>query len=111
MRKFVTSVSCALVGVQSAIQSERHMRFHLLATLVVIVLAWHNNVSAQSWVILLLCCGLVITAELFNTSLEAVVDLVSPEYHFLAKRAKDCAAGAVLVLSATSVIIALIIFL
>ena len=111
MTRFYKALSCAASGVAWACKSERHMRIHLLATVFVIGTGWYQQVSQLSWCLLLLCCGGVIAAELFNTALEAVVNLVSPEYHFLAKRAKDCAAGAVLVLSATSVIIALVIFL
>ena len=60
---------------------------------------------------LMICIGAVMAAETTNTAIEAVVDLVSPEYHLLAKHAKDCAAGAALILAATSIVVAAIVFI
>ena len=63
-----------------------------------------------SWAIILLCCGVVIMAELFNTAIETVVDLVSPEFHPLAGRAKDIAAAAVWVLSTVVAVVGLLVY-
>ena len=63
-----------------------------------------------SWAIVLLCCGVVIAAELLNTAVETVVDLVSPEYHPLAGRAKDISAGAVWSLCTIVGIVGVIVF-
>lgn len=110
MLKFIKSVSCALSGIVSALKTERHMQIHLIAVVLVIAAGVYRAVSVIEWCLLLICCGMVVAAELFNTALEAIVDLVSPEYHMLAKRAKDCAAGAVLVLASVSVAVAFFIF-
>lgn len=69
------------------------------------------RIDAPSWLAIVICIGAVMAAETANTAIEAVVDLVSPEYHVLAKHAKDCAAGAALILAAASVVVAAIVFI
>ena len=61
--------------------------------------------------VVMLCIGTVITAELFNSAIERLVDLVSPEWNKIAGEVKDIAAGAVLVTAITAAIIGLIVFL
>ena len=61
--------------------------------------------------IIAVCIGVVLAGECINTAIESVVDLVSPEFHELAKHAKDCAAGAVLVESIAALFVAAFIFL
>ncbi|MDA6987305.1 diacylglycerol kinase family protein, partial [Escherichia coli] len=63
------------------------------------------------WTVVVLCFGVVIAAELFNTAIERLVDLVSPERHPVAGQVKDIAAGAVLVCAVAAAIIGLIIFI
>ena len=75
------------------------MRIHAAAAAGVVVVGAVLRLPPLSWAVLALAVGLVLTAELLNTALEAVVDLVSPEDHPLAKQAKDVAAAAVLVAS------------
>ena len=70
----------------------------------------HDAVDALSWAIVLLCCGVVISAELVNTAIETTIDLVSPEFHPLAGRAKDIAAAAVWVLATIVAIVGIIVF-
>lgn len=86
------------------------MRFHVVAALIVIFMAWQLGLSSIEWAILLISIAGVITAELFNTAIESVVDKVSPELHPLAKAAKDAAAGAVLVQAIASLGIGYILF-
>ena len=69
------------------------------------------SIDLTQWAVIAVCVGLVLSGECVNTSLEAVVDLASPEYHELAKRAKDCAAGGVLISSFASLFVAAFIFL
>ena len=64
----------------------------------------------MSWAIVLVCCGMVIAAELLNTAIETVVDLVSPEFHPLAGQAKDIAAAASWVLSLTAAVVGVIVY-
>jgi len=86
-------------GVMQAVRGESSFRAHCLATLcVVLVLLWKRP-EPLWWATLLLTCGVVLAAELINTALERALDHVSPQTHPAVRIAKDCAAGAVLVLS------------
>ena len=76
----------------------------------VICAGFYFRITTSEWCWLVLCFGMVLSAELFNTAIENLVDMVSPEYHPLAGKVKDVAAGAVVVTAGTSVIIALLIF-
>ena len=69
------------------------------------------RITFTQWAVVCLCIGVVLAGECVNTALEAVVDLASPEYHELAKIAKDCAAGAVLISSIASLFVAAFIYL
>ncbi|WP_256760193.1 diacylglycerol kinase family protein [Cohnella sp. WQ 127256] len=89
----------AIAGITSTLRSERHMQFHLVATLIVIALAIWLKVTRLEWLWLLAAITGVWVSELMNTAIERTVDLVSPGIHPLAKTAKDAAAGAVLVAS------------
>lgn len=100
----------ALVGVLQAIREERHMAVHLVLGTVTVIAGWIFSISKMEWLILLLTISLVITTELMNTAIERTVDLVTEEFHPLAKAAKDIAAGAVIVTAAFAVIIGIIIF-
>lgn len=96
-KKQIKSFGYAFQGIRSCIGKEQNLSFHLIATAVVITAGFCFGISRQEWIILILCITAVISAELFNTALEKLVDLVSPHYHPLAGQAKDIAAGAVLV--------------
>jgi diacylglycerol kinase (ATP) len=72
------------------------MRYHMLTALALLLIALFFRVNALEFILLVFSAVLVFFAELVNTALEVVVDMVSPEYHPLARRAKDVAAGAVL---------------
>jgi diacylglycerol kinase (ATP) len=98
-KNWVESLNCAIEGILWAVKSERHMRYHFVAALVVLFLALFYRVTALEFFLLVLAAVLVIFAELINTAIEKLVDLVTDEYHELAKLAKDIAAGAVLVTS------------
>ncbi|OUO91507.1 diacylglycerol kinase [Gordonibacter sp. An230] len=102
---------CAWSGVVYAARSQRNMKIHLVVAAAAVVLGCALRIDGPSWAAVLVCVGSVIAAELANTAVESVVDLVSPEYHELARRAKDCAAGAVLVLSLAAVAVACAVYL
>lgn len=110
MWRTLRSFKYALAGIAYAIKTQTNMRVHVTAALLVILAAVLLQISARDWLFLLLAVTLVITTELINTALEAVVDLASPEIHPLAKIAKDTAAGAVLVTAAFAVIVGIIVF-
>jgi diacylglycerol kinase (ATP) len=90
------SFNCAIEGILWAARTQRHLRYHLLAALAVLVAALFFHVSSLEFILLVFGIVLVFFAELLNTAIEVVVDMISPEYHPLARRAKDVAAGAVL---------------
>ena len=69
------------------------------------------NLSAEEWIVIAFAIGLVLAAEAINSSIEALADLVSPEYNEAIKRTKDLAAGAVLILAITAAIVGLIVFI
>lgn len=91
------------------LRTQRNAWIHAAFTLAVVVVGLWLRLEALPWAILVLAMGLVWTAELFNTALEAVVDLSSPGLHPLARVGKDVAAGAVLASAGTSVVVGLLI--
>src|SRR5688500_15259882 len=97
--KTLKSFKYAFHGIYLVIRYENNTRVHLAATIMVIGLGMLLQLSLVEWSIILMQIGLVWTAEIFNTALEKLVDLVSPEYNPKAGIVKDIAAGAVLVIS------------
>ncbi|MBD8031861.1 MULTISPECIES: diacylglycerol kinase family protein [Solibacillus] len=110
VRKFFQSFRYAMEGILTALK-EQNFKFHLVSAIIVILAGLLTGLTAVEWSIILMVIFLVIGAELINTAIERVVDLASPEFHPIAKQAKDVAAGAVLVFALASVIIGLLIFL
>ena len=102
---WLESLNCAIEGILWAAKSERHIRYHFFAALAVLFLAMFFKISALEFFLLVLAAELVIFAELMNTAIETVVDLVTEDYHELAKLAKDVSAGAVLVTSIGAVVL------
>ena len=92
------------------LRSETHARIHLLATILVVALGATFSLSSVEWGLIALVTGLVWTAEAFNTAIERVVDLASPERHELAEKAKDLAAGGVLLAAVTALMVGLLLF-
>lgn len=105
------SFKYAFSGLRYVVISQRNAWIHAAVTLLVVILAAILNLTLQDWGLLLLAIGLVWTAEIFNTALEALVDLISPQPHPLAKIVKDTSAAAVLVSAIISVMIGLLILL
>ena len=107
---FVKSFGFAIQGFRTTWQLERNIKVMVLIGIVAVVLGFVLEISVESWAIIILTIGAVIAGELLNTAIETVVDLVSPEYHPLAGKAKDVAAAAVWVLSVAAGVIAVLIF-
>ncbi|SFJ54404.1 diacylglycerol kinase family protein [Planctomicrobium piriforme] len=107
----LSSFAVALRGLREAVFEQRNVRIQIAAAAVVNLLAAWLKVSATEWLVLWLCIALVLTAELLNTAIETVVDLASPEQHELARKSKDIAAGAVLLVSMISAGIGLTVFI
>ena len=97
-------------GVRILFQTEANARIHAVATVAVLAAGWAFEISRLEWCAVLAAIGLVLTAEGINTAIEAVVDLASPEQHPLAGRAKDVAAGAVLIAAVVAAVIGLLVF-
>jgi diacylglycerol kinase (ATP) len=95
----------AMSGIVYTFKTQRHMRFHLYVVLVVIVLGLFIDLGLREMLVLLFTISLVLVAEMFNSAIEATVDLVSPTYNPLAKFAKDIAAGAVLITTIIALVV------
>jgi len=110
-RRVYMSFSDAMQGVAYAVRMERNMRIHLLLALLVVVFAAALGVTRLELVALILAMGLVFTAELFNTAVEEMVDLVTPDFHPLAGVIKNIAAGGVLVSALTAAGVGYLVFI
>jgi len=95
----------AIEGVRVALREQRHMRVHWLCASAVLLVASGAELDAPGQALIVGCAALVLGAELVNTAIEAVVDLAAPALHPLAKKAKDAAAGAVLVLAGGAAVV------
>lgn len=102
---------CALRGVAYVVSTQRNVKIYGIVIAVALILGIVLRIDAQSWLAVVFCIVLVLAAECINTAIESVVDLVSPEYADLAKLAKDCAAGAVFVCAAGSLVVAAIVYI
>lgn len=105
----VKSFGYAASGVVQA-GSERNFKVDVVAAVVVFAACALLQVPAWGWAVVAMCVGVQLAMETVNTAIEAIVDLASPDIHPLAKRAKDCAAGAALITACASVIVGLIVF-
>lgn len=105
------SLGFALNGLKAAARSEQNLRFHLVAAVLVLAGAAWFRLPAAEWALLMLCIGVVMAGELFNTAIEKLCDVVSPQYQERIKTIKDLAAAAVLLASIAAVGVGLFIFL
>lgn len=111
MHRFLRSFGFAMAGIFDVFHTQPNFRFHCFAAILVLILGMFFGVELYEWLWLALAIALVLSAELFNTAIESLTDLASPAIHPLAKKAKDAAAGAVLVLSLFAIAVAGVIFL
>ena len=107
---FLRSFGYAFEGFRTAVTTERNIKVQLFVGVLAVIAGIVLKIDALSWVLIVLCIGLVLFAELVNTSIEAIVDLATQELHPLAKRAKDIAAASVFTLSITAAIVGIIVF-
>lgn len=107
-RKFLLSFKYAFNGIRVAL-NQRNLKVQIAVASVIMLVGMWLKVGSVEWAVLVLTIGLVISLELINTSIEAFIDLASPQYHPLAKRSKDMAAGAVLVAAIVAAIVGLLI--
>ena len=104
------SFKCAIRGIIFVIGHERNMRIHITAALYVAFFSVFYDFSKSEIAVLIITCALVIIIEAVNTSIEVIVDKVSPKYSPLAKVAKDVAAGAVLLSAIMAVAVGIVLF-
>ena len=110
LRRTLYSFRHAGRGFAWALSSQANLRVHFVAAAVVLVAALLLRFSAIELVALVLCFTIVIAAELFNTTLEVLIDYAWPEHHPMIGRAKDVAAAAVLVAAAGALIVGILLF-
>lgn len=110
MRRLRKSFSCAIAGLIYCIKNEKNMKIHILATIIAVIVALVVKLNYTEWGLLILTIFMVLVAETVNTAVEKTVDLVTTEYHPLAKTAKNLAAGAVLLAAIGSLLMAVVIF-
>jgi len=100
----------AVDGILDVFRTQKHMRFHFVTVVLVLLVALLYDLDKRDMLVLLFTISLVLMAEMFNTAIEAVVDMVMQSYHPLAKFAKDAAAGAVLIATVTAILIGFLLF-
>jgi diacylglycerol kinase len=110
LRNRLLSFKYAFQGIADLFRSQPNARIHLVATFVVVVAGFYFRLSNTEWIPIVLCFALVIALEAVNTALEYLTDLVSPQQHPLAGKAKDVAAAAVLIAAFGAVVVAALIF-
>ena len=110
MKKLIKSFQYAGRGLRFCLRSERNMRIHLIASVYVLLFSLFFGLTALEYAVLILLIALMFSAEMINTAIEALVNLVSPCYHQLARIAKDVAAGAVFVCAGAAVVVGVLFF-
>jgi diacylglycerol kinase len=111
MIHIIKSFKFAFSGIKEAFQSERNMKVHFILMALAIILGCILKLSSIEWAILVITIGLVLILEFINTSLEQIVDIVSPETRDKARIAKDVAAAGVLVSAIVAILVGAFLFL
>jgi len=111
IRKALRSFTYAGVGIFNLFRFENNARIHLIACILVVIAGVFFKISAMEWALIVIQVALVWAAEAFNTSIEKLADLVSPDYHPVIKIVKDTAAAGVLILAISAVIVGAIVFI
>ncbi len=109
--RFFKSFGYSIEGLKYAYKYEQSMLIHVIATVCVVSANFFFHVTGIEWLITLLAIGMVLSAELINTAIEAVVDLVTLEIHPLAKIAKDCGSAATFVLAIMAAAIGFVVYI
>ena len=111
LEKRIKSFGYAFKGIASLIKKEHNAWIHCLAIVVVTLAGLYFDITKTEWCMVVLCFGVVLAAEGFNTAIERLVDLVSPDYHPIAGDVKDVSAGAVLICAIAAAIVGMIVFI
>ena len=110
-KRIISSIKNSFNGLKAAYKNEQSVYIHLVCTIILLLLSFLLEISLTQWLIIIAIIGLTLVVELLNTAIESTVDLVTKEFHPLAKVAKDTASAAEFILTLTSTIIALMIFI
>lgn len=110
IRKMLRSFGYAFEGLLALFRYENNARFHLLVAVGVLLAGIGFDVDSKEWALIALAIGGVWAAEAFNTALEKLCDLVSPDFHPQIKTIKDLAAAGVLVVSGVALVIGVLVF-
>ena len=110
LKKLVESFNNAINGVIDTVRSERNMKIHLVVTLIVLICCLCFDISRIEFIAIVIVIIMVLTAEIFNTAIEAAIDMTTNYYHPLAKVAKNASAGAVFITAIGAVIVGYIVF-
>jgi diacylglycerol kinase len=103
------SVRCAIQGVSTMVRSQQNAWIHTMATVIVVALGLFLALSPAEWCWIVLAIVAVWTAEALNTALEFLTDVASPTFHPVAGKAKDVAAGAVLIAALGAIVIGMLV--
>ncbi len=110
MQAFFKSFLFAFAGISDFFRHHRNGQFHLAAAAIATALGFYFQISAHDWVAVVLCIAVVTALEAMNSAVEYLTDLVSPDYHPLAGKVKDMAAGAVLMAAIGAAVVGMIVF-
>ena len=110
MRYFFKSFFYACKGILTGLRLERNLKIQIIIGAITVGGGFYFDISLPEWCLIILCIGLVLGTELMNTAVENLVNLVTKEQNPLAGKIKDMAAGAVLIISLTSLIVGIVIF-
>lgn len=106
IKKYYFSINFAIEGILHGARTQKHVRFHLFAAAFLLLFCFTLGIKMKDFIILSIMAGIVIVSEMLNSSIEAVVDIASPEHSEKARIAKDMAAGAVFVAAVISLVVA-----
>jgi diacylglycerol kinase len=109
-KKRISAFYAAFNGLFNALKNETHVKIHFVASLIVLIAGFYFQLSKNDWLWIILCCALVIAAELINSAIENICDLIDKNYNQKIKYIKDVSAASVLVLSFFSIIVAFMVF-
>ena len=111
LRRWLKSANFAIEGILHGARTQRHLRYHFISAAVVLIMSYALGVTRLEFILLSLAVILVLSAEMLNSAVEAIVDLVSPDYTEKARIAKDIAAGAVFITAFGAAVLGYVIIL
>ena len=109
-KRLSRSFKAAFEGIASTYKKEQNIKIHTFISILVVVFGFFLKINYIEWLVCLVLIGFMLMAEFFNTAIEYVVDLASPDIHPLAKAAKDTASAGVLMMAIIAAVTGLVIF-